>query len=169
MRALARLLDTDQRHVGRYPIPQSANYALGHMDFMLASDMISMEDNQICSMILAELKGIYDVVLRTQGPCSMSSILCFPKQDPAAFSQLIKRRVPQALVLLAFYCVLLDVLDSRWWISGWASRVLRDVLSSLEEPWRQWIEWPVQSVLMRDRGSSMLPIPPPAIEPFVMI
>lgn len=136
---------------------------------MLTVDIMIPDERRICSVILAELKQIYDIMLRRQSPCSMASILCFPKQDSAAFSQLIKRRVPQALIILAHYCVLLDVLDSRWWISGWASRVLRDVLGSLEGPWRQWIEWPVQSVLMKDRRPPMPPIPPPVSEPFVII
>jgi len=81
----------------------------------------------------------------------MAAILCFPKQESAAFAQLIKRRVPQAMVILAYYCVLLDVLNSRWWIRGWSTRVLRDVVGSLDEQWRQWIEWPVESVLMKER------------------
>lgn len=136
---------------------------------MLTADIMMPDDSRICSVVVTELKQIYDIVLRAQTPASMSSILCFPKQDSAAFSQLVKRRLPQALVVLAYYCVLLDVLQERWWIRGWATRVLRDILGSLDEPWRQWIEWPVQSVLMKDRRPPMPPVPPPVSEPYMIL
>lgn len=136
---------------------------------MLTVEPMVPDEQRMCSLILAELKQVYDMVLRARGTCSIASILCFPKQDSAAFAQLVKRRVPQALIILAYYCVLLDVLDGRWWIHGWASRVLRDVLGSLDEPWRQWIEWPVQSVLMKDRQPPMPPVPPPVGEPYVIL
>lgn len=154
----------------RYSLIAGTDLGLNHLDFMLTVDMMMPEDRRVASLILAELKQLYNMVFRAQGACSMASILCFPKQDSAAFSQLIKRRVPQALIMLAYYCVLLDVLDSRWWIRGWASRVLRDILGSLEEPWRQWVEWPARSVLMKGRRSPMPPIPPPPeSEPYVII
>ena len=156
--------------MSRYTLPEGTDYGLNHLDFMLTVDIMVPDERRICSLILAELKQIYDMVLRARSSCSIASILCFPKQESAAFSQLIKRRVPQALIILAYYCVLLDVLDSRWWIHGWASRVMRDVLGSLEEPWRQWIEWPVHSVLMKERRPPMPPVPPPPVsEPYVII
>ena len=135
----------------RYRLPPGMDYGLNHLDFMLAIDTMLPDDHRVCSLILGELKTLYETVLRVQGTCSMAAILCFPKQESAAFAQLIKRRVPQAMVILAYYCVLLDVLNSRWWIRGWSTRVLRDVVGSLDEQWRQWIEWPVESVLMKER------------------
>ncbi|KAK0284107.1 hypothetical protein LTR35_005821 [Friedmanniomyces endolithicus] len=111
-----------------YAPPEGMDFGLNHLDYMLNVDAILLDDRRVCALILAELKQIYDSVLRQQGQTSVASILCFPKMESAPFSLLIKRRVPQALVVLAYYCVLLDVLDSRWWIHGWAARVLRDIL-----------------------------------------
>ena len=120
------------------------DFGLNHLDFMLGVDVMLPDDRRTCALILAELKQIYDSALQGQGTCSVASILCFPKQDSGKFARLIKRRVPQALIILAYYCVLLDILDSKWWIHGWSTRVLRDVLSSLDEQWRHWIEWYVR-------------------------
>ena len=132
-----------------YALPDGMDFGLSHLDFMLGVDAMLPDDRRTCALILAELKAIYDNVLTSQGTCSVASILCFPKQDSGNFAQLIKRRLPQALIILAYYCVLLDILDTRWWINGWSTRVLRDVLGSLDEQWRHWIEWPVQSVLIK--------------------
>lgn len=137
-----------------YTLPEGMDFGLNHLDYMIGVDAMLPDDRRKCALVLAELKQVYDTVLRAQGNCSIAQILVFPKQDSAAFSQLVKRRVPQALIILAHYCVLLDVLDTRWWIHGWSSRVLRDILGTLEEQWRTWIEWPVQSVLLKERAPS---------------
>ncbi|KAK3647870.1 hypothetical protein LTR56_007844 [Elasticomyces elasticus] len=141
---------------GGYTAPDGMDFGLNHLDYMLGVDAMLLDDRRVCSLILAELKQIYDSVLRQQGQTSVASILCFPKMDSAPFSQLIKRRVPQALVVLAYYCVLLDVLDSRWWIRGWSARVLRDIMGTLPEQWQSWIEWPVQSVLLKSQAPIVL-------------
>lgn len=132
-----------------YSLPEGMDFGLNHLDYMLGVDAMMPDDRATCALILAELKQMYDIVLKQQGQSSIASILMFPKQDSAPFSALIKQRAPQALVILAYYCVLLDVLDSRWWIHGWGGRVIRDIMGAVDEQWQTWIEWPVQSVLLK--------------------
>ena len=135
-----------------YTLPEGMDFGLNHLDYMLGVDAMMPDDRRICALILAELKTVYDNVLGRNGSTSVASIVCFPRQDSAPFSSLIRRRVPQALVILAYYCVLLDVLDTRWWMHGWSRRVLRDVISTLPENWQSWIEWPMQAVLMKPQS-----------------
>jgi hypothetical protein len=132
------------------------DFGLNHLDYMIGVEPMLPDDRRTCALILTELKGIYSTVLPTNGTCSVASILCFPKQDSGNFAQLVKRRLPQALIILAYYCVLLDILDNRWWIHGWSKRVLQDVLGSLDEQWRHWIEWPVQTVLLKETAAPSL-------------
>lgn len=116
---------------------------------MLGVEAMLYDDRRSCAIVLAELKQIYQTVIQTQGGCSVANILCFPKQDSTTFAGLVKRRVPQALIILAYHCVLLNVLDDRWWIQGWAARVLTDIMGSLDEIWKHWVEWPVEHVMMK--------------------
>ncbi|KAM0715456.1 hypothetical protein Q7P37_008954 [Cladosporium fusiforme] len=134
---------------GGESLPDGMDFGLNHLDFMIGMHSMVPEERRTCVLILSELKQLYAQVLGSQGSCGMSMIMCFPKQDPSHFSRLLKRRNPQALVILAYYTVLLDLLDSRWWVHGWGRRVLRDVVGSLGDEWKSWIEWPVQTVLMK--------------------
>ena len=137
-------------------------FGLNHLDFMLGVDAMLPDDRRTCALVLNELKQVYDNLVQQTATAGVASILCFPKQDSGKFAQLIKRRVPQALIILAYYCVLLDIMDPRWWVNGWSTRVLRDVLGSLDEQWRHWIEWPVQSVLMKEQPPP--PLPPATVD-----
>jgi hypothetical protein len=130
-------------------LPEGMDFGLNHLDFMIGMHSMIPEERRTCVLVLAELKQLYAQMLSSQGSCGMSMVMCFPKQDPSHFSLLLKRRVPQALIILAYYTVLLDLLDARWWINGWGRRVLSDVVGSLGDEWKSWIDWPVQTVLMK--------------------
>lgn len=130
-------------------LPEGMDFGLNHLDYMIGMQNMVPEERRTCVLVLRELKQLYAEMLSSQASCGMSMVMCFPKQDPSHFSLLLKRRVPQALIILAYYTVLLDLLDSRWWINGWGRRVLSDVVGSLGDEWKSWIDWPVQTVLMK--------------------
>jgi hypothetical protein len=141
-------------------LPEGMAFGLNHLDFMIGMHSMVSDERRTCVLVLAELKQMYAQILSAQGSCGMSMVMCFPKQDPSRFSLLLKRRLPQALIILAYYTVLLDLLDARWWIRGWGRKVLGDVVVSLGDEWKSWIDWPVQTVLMKEvihQGSSLSP------------
>ena len=135
-------------------LPDGMEFGINHLDYILDTNTITTDDRRVCALVLADLKQTYDLVQRQQITGGMAQILSFPKQEPSAFSKLLKQRLPQALVILAHFCVLMDLLDTRWWIHGWARRIMQDIQTALEDSWRHWIEWPVQVVLMKERTAS---------------
>jgi hypothetical protein len=58
----------------------------------------------------------------------------------------LERKEPYALVILAYWAVLLRYMDSTWFMSGWAEHVLSGVSKHLDEGFRAWIEWPLRQV-----------------------
>lgn len=137
---------TDAVPIGLHPLPDGMDFGLAHLDFMLSIEPMLPDDRRACISVLTELKELYQALLRHNAVCSVASMICFPKQEPKLFANLVKRRNPQGLIILAYYCVLLDVLD-RWWIRGWAARILKAIVGELDEVWRHWVEWPVRAVL----------------------
>lgn len=49
---------------------------------------------------------------------------------------------PAALVLLAHYCVLLQIIDSFWFVKGMARQLLADIESKMHLGFREWLSWP---------------------------
>jgi len=149
-----QMSSTTSNAIAVYDLPEGMDFGLNHLDFMLGMHSMLPDERRTCVLILAELKQLYNQIVQTQNQCGMSNILCFPKQDSTHFSQLLKRRSPQALIVLAYYTVLLDLLDARWWIRGWGRSVLTDILGSLGDEWKSWVEWPVQTVLMKQQSQA---------------
>jgi hypothetical protein len=60
---------------------------------------------------------------------------------------MVEERCPQALVIVAVYCVLLKRTGQVWWINGKAEDLLRVVKSELVgQEWDEWLAWPVEVV-----------------------
>jgi hypothetical protein len=60
------------------------------------------------------------------------------------FIILLNERRPGALILLAYYCVLLKRAQCCWYIQGHPDRLLSPVHSDLNTDLLIWIEWPLQ-------------------------
>jgi hypothetical protein len=73
---------------------------------------------------------------------------------------MIEERCPQALVIVAVFCVLLKRIVHFWWIKGKAESLLmavRRVLGGGE--WVEWLEWSayeVESTVSAGEGTSDL-------------
>jgi hypothetical protein len=69
---------------------------------------------------------------------------------PEEFVQLLEERVPEALLLMAHYCVLLKRLEDMWWVEGKAEKLLETVRAALGDGWERWLQWPINEVIRTD-------------------
>ncbi|KAJ5082707.1 hypothetical protein N7532_011750 [Penicillium argentinense] len=54
----------------------------------------------------------------------------------------LKTYQPVALVILAHYCVLMQLVDKFWYIDGIGRQVLADIEKHLHPGFREWLVWP---------------------------
>lgn len=70
-----------------------------------------------------------------------------------AFMQFLSERRAEALVLLAYECVILKRLEPCWFLDGIADRMMRTVMENLLPEWRFWVEWPLQEMGLQEMAS----------------
>jgi hypothetical protein len=69
--------------------------------------------------------------------------------------ELIAARRPEALILLAHYCLLLNKVDNVWWLRGISRHLLKSIHATIGEEWEGWIAWPLQELVLTEfRGES---------------
>lgn len=67
----------------------------------------------------------------------------------------LEQRQPVALILLAYFAVLLQSLEPAFWfLEGWGRHVLAEVGSLLGERYARWLRWPGERVREMLEGSS---------------
>lgn len=74
------------------------------------------------------------------------AIYTWPIQVPEEYLNLLKKRDPAALVILAHYCILLRPLEHNWFMHGYTSRLLSRIYNQLDEEWHEWMQWPLEEI-----------------------
>ena len=60
------------------------------------------------------------------------------------FLAYLRRKDPRALIILAYYAVLFETMDSLWFLDGWETHLLNRVKCLLPVGYASWLEWPMK-------------------------
>jgi hypothetical protein len=58
------------------------------------------------------------------------------------FIHLLQEKRPIALVILSYFCILLNNLGTLWWVRGWTEHLLSEIHSCLSQEYRIWMHRP---------------------------
>lgn len=71
----------------------------------------------------------------------------WPKYLTEEFLNLVRRRNPVALTVLAPYCLVVHSTESKlWFTNGWGSRMADAIASCVEAPWEEICRWPLERI-----------------------
>lgn len=131
------------------------DFSIGSDDAQLASlmPMFSSADtaeravDEICTFALTELRRAFALPYARPTVIKYRDAVGFwPIRQSPAFWTLIKEDNPKALIVLAFFCVLLKRSEDFWYLQGQGMRLLSDIRPRLGWEWEHWIEWPMREL-----------------------
>ena len=99
---------------------------------------------ETCQAALASLRNSFAVA--TCEIFDHQSIFLWPVVMSDNYLTLLEARQPEALVILAYFSVLLFVGDFKWWINDWPYDTLSFVKENLDPKWDVWLQWPVSVI-----------------------
>jgi hypothetical protein len=102
----------------------------------------------------------------SQKVCTIGMTIAWATICPDIYMSLVNQRRPEALILLAHYCLLLSKIDNVWWLRGISRHLLRSVcrmIGKVEDggegrggKWESWISWPLQELVLTEfRGEGI--------------
>ncbi|KAH8601613.1 hypothetical protein B0O99DRAFT_735993 [Bisporella sp. PMI_857] len=73
---------------------------------------------------------------------------------PHSFDLCLRRKEPFALIIYAYFVVLLKKLDAGtyWFLQGWPEHIMYGIRQCIELRYRSWIDWPITQVELKDGG-----------------
>jgi hypothetical protein len=120
----------------------------GQLNSLIDNCSLEEIDKHACFQAIEILQWIYDLYhtdprTHIQVPFTVSwSILV-----PARFGEMLTKRIPEALIILSFYAVLLHRLHN-FWVFGSSGRFLIESITDYLGPtWKQWLIWPNQQLV----------------------
>jgi hypothetical protein len=82
----------------------------------------------------------------SEQPHESSDVFMWMIFVPDEYLTLLSERVPEALVIFAFYCVALKQLEWAWWMEGNSSQLIAGIYQLLGVEHRIWIQWPIEQL-----------------------
>lgn len=82
-------------------------------------------------------------VSRRRGEAALLPSFIWPVMLPPKFLELLGEKQPEALVVLAHYCVIVywtEATDS-WFMGGWGRYMLETIKTSLPDEWQEHVRW----------------------------
>lgn len=101
------------------------------------------EDGEECCEALNILRKLLAMTATPNQTIAVKTlVLSWPAQISQRYIELMSERKPEALVVLAHYCIMLKMIDSFWFMKGCAVRLLGQCRRDLSKEWHPHIEWP---------------------------
>jgi hypothetical protein len=117
-------------------------------------------DVEVLNEALALLHEAYGVVALSSIDHQIDIILvvyAWPIKVPEAFFDMVKRQIPESLVVLAHYSLLLNKVDQLWYMQGMSRHLLQTIHRIIGKDWESCISWPLQELVLtefKDQGES---------------
>lgn len=118
----------------------SGSECQGLMDRLKASDL-SEASISIYVEAATLLQYLFDSVNKSNSR-RLVVVQEWPVRVSTSYIALLKQRRPEALIILAYYGVLLHNARDYWAYSGSGSYLIRGISNHLGDYWLQWLDWP---------------------------
>ena len=69
---------------------------------------------------------------------------------PKEFVGLFQQRQNLALVIVGYYCIVLDAVKEVWWLKGWSKGLFSVILADVDISCRDMLEWPRQMIRFKE-------------------
>lgn len=76
-------------------------------------------------------------------------VLIFAQTLSKTFYDDVEAHEPAALVIMAYYCVLVHLVDDIWFTNGLGWQLMEDIESKIRPEYREWLTWPKHWVFER--------------------
>jgi hypothetical protein len=105
------------------------------------------EDVHICCGAVNLLRKLFAMTATPGQTMSIKTIAySWPAQLPDRYFVLVGDLMPQALVVLAHYTVLMKMIGHFWYMDGCAEGIMKQCRQNLDGKWLRHIEWPLSIV-----------------------
>ncbi|KAL1989058.1 hypothetical protein VTN96DRAFT_5821 [Rasamsonia emersonii] len=96
---------------------------------------------------LDELSKSFGVVMDPEGGrCEPSDVFVWLMQVSDEFLARLRESRPVALVVFAYFCVIIRRLEWAWWLSGCSVHLMAGLYQLLDNKYRVWLQWPMEQI-----------------------
>lgn len=107
--------------------------------FSRLCDMNNCQDAEVYTQAISTLKSVFHGLETDRENPHMA--IQWAHTLPKEFVGLLHRRQNFALVIVGYYCIVLDALKHVWWLRGWSKDLFGVILANTDPSYRDVLEW----------------------------
>jgi hypothetical protein len=79
-------------------------------------------------------------------PSGMAHVLWWLQSLDSDYMDMLQRKRPMVLFILANWCVSIQYAPGRWFMKGWIEKVIESIITSMDPTWRHELQWSLQRI-----------------------
>lgn len=126
-------------------------------DLIDRSSSLTSAERETCRTMVESLQGAFDLRRVVSGACAKVHVVtACAARFPAAFLELLKQRVPEALVIFTYFAVLMYQ-SRQFWVFGESGQFLiRSITAYLGPSWVDCLTWPNEQISHAETALDLL-------------
>lgn len=131
---------------------------LHHLSEGIRAHSYDDKNIQVC---LSAIETLHQVVTEVKHSHDHALAFIWPMRATSEYLTLLEARVPEALLVFAYYCAILYIISTTWWTKGWPRPILESIRETIDKKWSPWLSWPL-GLIFNDSQSTkngQLPVP----------
>ena len=125
-------------------LDQDIEVALKELEVRCRAATADETDREMYIAAIEELRESFHK--QAVNPLDRAPAVSWPILVPRAYIDALSNHQPTALVILAYYAVLLHDLRVCWWAGDRGVKIVEAVSGSVEEVWAETLKWPAEKI-----------------------
>jgi hypothetical protein len=132
---------------GPHPLPTVEEEQLSALSALAAASSLSAEQKLTLNEMLQKVRRVFSILAYNPKISQLSAVMSWFSMLSEDYLKMLEEKIPEALLIVVFYCVALKRAEHMWWVKGKGENLLRTVMGELGSGWETWTDWPVEQVL----------------------
>jgi hypothetical protein len=117
------------------------------LQVLIEATNLSHEDIVSCEQAISSLQSVFGAApSNLQGRLSVHAILAWPIILCQGYADLLRRREPHALVILAHFGAAMHSRRDMWMFGDGGAFLVNLISQHLGDEWSDWLAWPIQAI-----------------------
>ncbi|KAL4749325.1 hypothetical protein BDW72DRAFT_214131 [Aspergillus terricola var. indicus] len=133
------------RHTDSQPAVQ--HQFLEDLRHFILDEVKDGHEREVYCAAIGHLSDCFTICLNNGWRLETADVFMWLLRIPHDFLFLLNGHQPHAMVIIAYFCVLLHQLERMWWMKNWGTHILSQIHHLLPEPiYKAWLQWPMEQI-----------------------
>ncbi|KAF7590875.1 hypothetical protein BBP40_002289 [Aspergillus hancockii] len=128
------------------PVNEGEKY-VGELRNLILEHVTDPEERQTYCDVLDLLSKSFVIIMDSNSRVVETTVvLSWLLEVSNEYIEFLRRKSPLALIIYAYFCVLVKKMEWMWWVEGLSHQFMGEIYGALDEVYRTRLQWPMSEI-----------------------